>query len=187
MALEAAFRGLSSQLRKLNDMLLALRLTVAEDKPVRGEAALVDHLEETILDLMGDLDGCMNSAGEAQTAVGHPVDLERARRALATCQERFHRVEATYTEELASYEKLKDLARLAHERRGEWIPWAGSVKTGIEQCRVPLEGSRKTLADCWLEMAERSGNTSISVRTSNVGQKIVTRSAADRTVAEGLT
>jgi hypothetical protein len=187
MALEPTFRELSSQLRKLHDMLLALRLTVAEDKPVKSEAALVDHLEDTILDLMGSLDGSTKSAAAAQSAVGHPVDLERARRALASCQDQFQTIDSGYTEGLASYEKLKDLARLAHDRRGEWIPWVGSVRSGIEQCRQPLEGARKALAACWLEIAERSGTTSISVRTSNIGQKITARSSPDDVVVDGLT
>jgi hypothetical protein len=186
MGLEGAFRELSSQLRQLFDMLVALRLTVAEDKPLKGEAALVDHLEDTILDLMGLLDACLKAASAAQNAVGHPVDLDRARRSLAGCQDQFHQIEAGYTE-LASYERLKDLARLGHDRRGEWIPWVGSVKNGIEQCRGPLDAARKTLAGCWLEIAERSGTTSISVRTSNIGQKIIARGTRDDIAIEGLT
>lgn len=188
MALESIFRDLPGQLRKLHDMLVALRLTVVEDKPLKGEAALVDHLEDTILEVMGTLDECMKTAGAAQKAVGHPVDLDLARRALAACQDQFHRIETDYTERLASYEQIKDLAGLARDRRGEWIPWAGSVKNGIERCREPLDGARKALADCWQEIAERVGTTSISVRTSNIGQKIVTRTAPPGdVVVEGLT
>jgi hypothetical protein len=185
VALESIFRDLADQLRKLHDMLLALRLTVVEDKPLKGEVALVDHLEDTILDLMGSLDESMKSAGAAQKAVGHPVDLDRARRALAGCQEQLHKIETQYVERLASYEKIKDLAAVARDRRGEWVPWAGSVKNGIERCREPLDGARKALADCWQEIAERAGTTQISVRTSNIGQKIIAKSAQD-IAAEGL-
>jgi hypothetical protein len=187
VALESIFQDLSNQLRKLYDMLLALRLTVVEDKPVKGEAALVDHLEDSILDLMGLMDGCLKSAGAAQKAVGHPVDLDRARRALAACQEQFHRVETQYAERLASYEKIKDLTGLARDRRGEWVPWAGSVKSGVERCREPLDWASKAMAGCWQEIAERVGTTSVSVRTSNIGQKIVTKSEPDRVAGERLT
>src|SRR5580693_4667709 len=117
-------------------MLVAVRLTVAEDKPVRGEAALAGHMEDTILDIMGTLDEGLKAARSAQRAVGH-TDLNAARRALTVCQERFHRIEQQFAADLISYEKLKDLARLGNERRGEWIPWATSVKQGIEQCRYP--------------------------------------------------
>jgi hypothetical protein len=187
MGLEGIFRELSTLLRQFYDMLFALRLTVAEDKP-KGDVALVGHLEDAILDVMGRLDACMKAAADALKAAGHPTDLERARRSLATCQDQFHEVEAVYADRLASYDRFRDLARVGHDRRGEWIPWALSARNGIEQCRQPLDGVRKALAGCWLELAERSGNTHISVRTSNIGQKIVARGGVTDDIAvEGLT
>ncbi len=173
MALEATFRELFSELRKLQDMLVAVRLTVVEDKPVRGEAALVDHMEDTILDIMGSLEEGLKSARSAHKAVEHPKDMEGARAALTVCQERFHRIERQFSMDLVSYEKMKDLVALGKERRGEWLPWANSVKDGIEQCRQPLDAANKALAACWQEIAERVGMTSVSVQTTNIGQKIV--------------
>jgi hypothetical protein len=187
MGLEGAFRELAVLVRQLYDMMLALRLTVAEDKPVKGELSLVGHLEDAILDLMGRLDECHKAASAAQRAAGHPTDLDQARRGLASCQDEFHQVESVYADRLASYEKFRDLARVSHEHRGEWIPWARSVKDGIEQCRQPLDAVRKTMAGCWLELAERSGNTHVSVRTSNIGQKIIARGVPDDIAVEGLT
>jgi hypothetical protein len=175
MALEAAVRDLVIQFRKCHDMLLALQLTVVEDKPVKGQAALVDQLEDAILDVMGLLDECLTSARAAQKAVGHPVDLDRARRALTTCQERFHRIEQEYSSRLSSYEKLKDLATLGSERRGEWLPWSSSVKDGVRQCQQPLDDASRALSGCWQEIAERVGSTSVSVQTTNIGQKIITK------------
>jgi hypothetical protein len=49
------------------------------------------------------------------------------------------------------------------------------VKQGIEQCREPLDLSTKALAGCWQEIAERVGSTSVSVQTTNIGQKIISR------------
>ena len=188
MALEATFRELSIQLRRLSDTLLALRLTVGEDKPLKGEAALVDSLEDAILDLMGLLDESLKAARAAQKAVGLPLDLDATRRALAKVQESFHRIEQQFSADLVSYEKLTDLANLGSERRGEWIPWAGSVKHGLEECRKPLDGASKALAACWQEIAERVGTMSISVQATNIGQKIVTDSAeAEDRVQEGVT
>jgi len=189
--LEPTFRELFSQLRKLQDTLVALRLTVVEDKPLAGEAALVDYFEDTILDLMGLLEESLKAARAAQKAVGQSPDLNAARRALTICQQRFHRIEQQFAADLVSYEKLKDLAGLGHARRGEWMPWAGSVKQGIEQCREPIEAARTALAACWEEIAERVGMTSISVHSTNIGQKIVSKvdDRADRAelVREGIT
>jgi hypothetical protein len=171
--LETTFRELFTELRKLHDTLVAVRLTVVEDKPLKGEAALVDYLEDTILEMMGLLDESLKAARAAQKAVGNVMDLNAARRALTACHERFHRIEQQFAVELISYEKLKDLASLGSERRGEWLPWSNSVKEGIEQCRQPLDGASKALAACWQEIAERVGMTSVSVHATNIGQKIV--------------
>ncbi len=68
-----------------------------------------------------------------------------------------------------SYENLKELARLGSERRA-WLPWANTVKFGIDQCRPALEQTSKALAACWQELAERLGMVSVSVQT--IGQQI---------------
>jgi len=173
--LEATFQGLVTELRKLQDTLVAVRLTVVEDKPVRGEAALVDQLSDSILDVMGELEEALKAARSAQKAVANVTDLNTARRALTVCQQRVHRIERQFAGELVSYEKLKDLASLGSERRGEWLPWSKSVKEGIEQCRPPMDGVSKSLAACWQEIAERVGMTSVTVQATNIGQKIVSR------------
>jgi hypothetical protein len=175
VTLEATFRELFRELRKLQDTLVAVRLTVVEDKPVSGEAALVDHMEDTILDIMGSLDEGLKSARTAHKAVENSRDLDGARRALSVCQERFHRIEQQFSADLVSYEKMKDLVALGRDRRGEWLPWANSVKEGIEQCRQPLDAANKALAGCWQEIADRVGTTSVSVQTTNIGQKIVSK------------
>jgi hypothetical protein len=180
MALEAKFRELIQELGKLRDTLVALRLTVVEDKPAKGDAALVDRLGDVILDMMGFLEEGLRAARSAQKRAGHALDLNAARQALTICQERVHRIGQQYAVELVSYESLKDLANLGHQRRGEWIPWTNSVKQGIEQCREPLDLSTKALAGCWQEIAERVGSTSVSVQTTNIGQKIISR-PEDRT------
>jgi hypothetical protein len=175
MAMEAAFRDLLSELRKVYDTLVALRLTVVEDKPLKGDSALIDRFEDSVLDLMGLLNEALRAARLAQKEIVNTGDLHSARRALTTCQERFHRIEQQFAANLVSYEILKDLASLGSERRGEWLAWANSVKAGIEQCREPLGGASKALAACWQEIAERVGMTSVSLQTTNIGQKIVSK------------
>lgn len=185
MALEAKFRELIQELGKVQDTLVALRLTVVEDKPAKGDAALVDRLGDVILDMMGFLDEALRAARSARKRTGNQLDFNAARRGLTVCQERVHRVGQQYAVELVSYESLKDLASLGHQRRGEWIPWTTSVKQGIEQCREPLDASTKALAACWQEIAERVGTTNISVQATNIGQRIVARSEVLPEVAPG--
>jgi hypothetical protein len=172
VALEATFRGLCVCLHQLHDALNELQVSLG-DKP-DDESALADGLETAVLDVMGILHEARRGALNARKALGHPPDLDRARRALTLCQERFHRVEQQFASDLVSYEKLTELARLSNERRA-WLPWTSTVKQGIEQCRRPLAEVSRTLARCWLEIAEHAGATSVSVRTTNIGQRIVAK------------
>jgi hypothetical protein len=174
MALEKTFREFTTQLRRVHDRLEELRVTVVEDKPTANDAAIVDRFEYAVEDLFGAVDELSAAAREAQQAVGYQLDIEQARRALTKCQEQFHKFEQDFNAHLVSYESIKDLATFGAERRGEWPSWVTSVKQGIEQCREPVQNASKTLAECWEEIAERAGTSSVSVRTVNIGQKIVT-------------
>ncbi len=185
MALEATFRELSVSLHHLHDALNALQVTLG-DKPPEDESALADSVETAVLDLMGTLHEARRASLHARKAVGHPPDLDQARRSLTICQERFHRIEQQFAD-LVSYEKLKELARLGNERRA-WLAWANTVKQGIEQCRLPQERTSTALALCWQELAERLGTMNISVQTTNVGQQItLSRSRVGDLEAEGVT
>ena len=68
MALEATFRSMLVRLQRLNDDLLVLRLTLG-DKPPGSESALVDQLENTVLDMTGLLQEALDSSREAQRVV----------------------------------------------------------------------------------------------------------------------
>jgi hypothetical protein len=181
MALEATFRNLTAQIRKLHDTLHAVLLTIGDKPPQRG-AALADELENIVLDMLGSLEAARTAARVSEKAVGNPIDLNRARRALSKCQEQFHLAEEQYTNELISYERVRHLVNIGSERRGEWIPWATSMRHGIEQCRPPFEEASKAMVACWQELAERVGTTNISV----IGQQVTT-TAASEAEKEGLT
>jgi hypothetical protein len=188
MALEKTFRELPAQLRRLGDRLQELEVTVVEDRPAANGAAIVDSFEYAVDDLRGWVEEALQAAEEAEQAVGHPVDIGRARHALTICQERFHRIEKGFAANLVSYDCMKDLAGFSSERRGEFPSWATSVKQGVEHCMQPLEDAGKALAECWQEIAERVGMTSVSVQATNIGQKIVTKAAEGaRLVGEGVT
>jgi hypothetical protein len=184
VALEATFRDLSVSLSHLHEALNALQVTLG-DKPADDESALADGVETVVLDVMGNLHEARKVALNARKAVGRPLDLDRARRALTICQERFHRIEQQFAADLVSYEKLKELARLGNARR-PWLPWSSAVKQGIEECRPPLEQTSAALAACWQELVEHSGTTSISVK--NTGQKIIARRpVSEEAIGERMT
>jgi hypothetical protein len=172
MALEKTFRDLTKQLRMLNDRLEELRVTVVEDRPAKNDAVLVDSLEDAVTDVLGWLNEAIQSSVRAERAIKHPLDLEQARQSLSRCQELFHQADQVFRASLVSYERLQELSGFARERGGEWAAWFSGVKQGCQQCPQPLEEARRALAECWQEIAEKAGTTSISVRTTNIGKKI---------------
>jgi hypothetical protein len=175
VALESTFRHLACCLHRLHDALNAIEVTLG-DKPPNDEAAVADGIERLVLDIMGTLHDTRQGALNAQAAVGRPVDLDMARRALATCNGSFHDFEQQFASGLASYQQLKELARLGSARRA-WQPWSATVSQEIEQCQPLLHEASMALAECWQELAEHSGQTSISIRTESLGQKILAKGA----------
>lgn len=186
MPIEVTFRELASSLQKLNDVVNALHITL-EDKPQNDEAAVADDMTDKTLELLGMVHEARRAAVRARQSIKHPADLDQVRRYLTACQKKFHQIEQSYSTNLVSYEKLRELIRVGG-RSKEWAGWASSTKDGIEQCRLPLEAASKALAVCWQELAERLGNMNITVKSMNVRQRIsVPKSKPRELEVEGVT
>jgi hypothetical protein len=166
MALEKTFLGLTLALRRLNDRVSELRLTVVEDRPQKNDASLIDSFEYAVEDMIGWVRDMLISAQAARQSVAHPLDLDRSRRELSACQENFKRVERVFSQNLVSWERMNDLTVFGNERRGEWRPWVLTVQRGVQHCRQPLEEVSAAIAACWEEIAERVGMTSITMQTN---------------------
>jgi hypothetical protein len=179
VAFEATFNELVAAWRRLHEVVEALRVTTVEDKPLTDGVLLVDRCGDATEDLLGWATEGLAAATNALGAVGETLDLNRARRALSTCQQCFARLEdelLTFT----SYDHLTEINRFGRKRRGEWLAWVRSVRDAAAQCLQPTMELREALVRCWQELAERLGTTSVSVQTTNVGQQISTPPADAR-------
>ncbi len=172
MALESTFQRLNGELWKMRDRLMMVQLTVMEDLPEQQASALADQIADAIVEARGLLEEALAESSLARQAVGHPTDLERARRSLANIHAKHHRLGSRFVLELASYTQLSELARLGRARGGEWLPWANTVKEGLERCQPQIFEINQALFECWQEIAERVGMNSISVQATNIGQQI---------------
>jgi hypothetical protein len=174
MGLEANFASLNTQEQHLKDALQALCLTVREDLPAGGEAALADDFGDTAEDLLGWLQEALTACtlGE-RAAASSPPDLDGARRALVTCQDRHNHIARRFASELTSYDRLRLLARLGRDRGGEWRPWATSVRTALDRCRGPLDDIGQTLFACWRALTEQTAGGGVNVQATNIGQQIL--------------
>ena len=184
MALEAAFQELVAQLGTLRDSLMGLRVTVVEDRPLVGGVILADTLGDSVEDLLGWLEEALEGAVEGQQAVGHPTDVDRARRSLTACQEQYNRIAHRFSSELISYERMEQLTSLGHQRGRGWLAWTDSVKEALDRCQQPLYDTNQALFFCWREIAERAGMTSVSVQA--IGQQISLREG-EQEAQEGMT
>jgi hypothetical protein len=174
VAMEPVFENLMCRVREAYDALAELRVTVVEDRPLHGEAALVDGWGDAVEDLAGAAREAVEAADEARRAVAPPQDLDQARRALSVCHERAGQVAQRFWTELSSFERFGDLTRFARRRRGEWLAWAGGVRVALERCRGPLRETDGALLRCWQEIAERVGMTAVTIHSSNIGHQVVT-------------
>jgi hypothetical protein len=173
MALETTFRQLSVQVERLKEMLDPLRCLLPDD-PLNTEVALVQHLRESVESVSGWIDDCYEQSRAAQNNLNRSADLSRSRKALTQCQTSFDEAERTFTAELLSYDKMREVASLGARRRGIWLIWSRNIKRDLDVCRYELNLTRKALTVCWQELAEHAGKTNISVNTTNVGQQIST-------------
>lgn len=187
MAMELTFRQLFEQMKRLKEMLDPLRCLLPDD-PLNMEVALVQHLRESVETASGWLEDCLDQSQAAQNNLRRSADLNRSRRALTRCQTSFDEMERTFSAELLSYDKMREITGLGARRRGVWLIWSQNVKRDLDVCRYELDLTRKALTACWQELAEHAGTTNISVQATNVGQQITpSRSEVGELETESVT
>lgn len=186
MLLERTFGELCVALRRLQDDLAALRVTVVEDKPLAGEVMLVDDFGNAAEDVLGWVKQALAQSMESYAAVSAQFDQERARAALADCQEQFHQAVQRFSTGLMEYERVGSLMRLGRQRKGEWQAWCGSVKESLDRCQPQLLAIYRALLACWQELSERAMSGSVSIRATNIGQQLLHCEDSMRTQKESL-
>jgi hypothetical protein len=175
MSLETTFESLRRELGRLEETVSALHVTVTEDKPARGDAVLVDWLDNLVTDLASALEEADARAGQAIQGSQPNGPLDQTRIALREIHGLINRFTASYVGELATHESIARLLQMGRERGREWQNWTGVVKTAIERCAVCLGAVQGALLGCWDELTERLVAKAISIRSTNIGQQITMR------------
>src|SRR5262249_15486170 len=140
--------------QRLHDALQGLGVTAREDKPLRGDTVLSDRYGDAIDDLLGWFEEARRAAAEGCESVGHPLDFNRARRALTACHEAFQSLAQRFAADLVNYQRIAELRLLGRRRRGEWRAWVGSLEEALDRCQQPLAEVSQALFCCWQELAE---------------------------------
>jgi hypothetical protein len=172
MSLEATLESLGVELAALGEDVSQLHVTVTEDKPVRVAAVLIDHLDNLLTDLSGDLEEAGVRVAAAIRVSQHDGPLDAVRSALRDTHELLHRITERYGGELASHTQISRLLTMSRDRGRECREWTLEVKTGIERCQPHVQALPRATMECWSELADRLARNSVSVRATNIGQQI---------------
>jgi hypothetical protein len=172
VAIEKIFGEMQHHLRMLQDALEALGTTVDEDRPTRDDVVVASRLSDDLLAVRGLFEATLAAAEVASQAITHPLDSDRARRALTVCQQQFQRFVHAFSFELAGYDRMDDLTSVGRERGREWLDWVSVVKQALEQCQMLSEEVGNGLFLCWQELVERIATTAISIRNTSIGQQV---------------
>jgi hypothetical protein len=172
MSLETTFKSLCYKLGLLQEAVSSLHVIAREDKPTRGEVALVANLEDVVTDLMGTLEGALTYFVEGATANQQDQSLSEVRTTLRDSHELINRFARTFYADLATHESIAQLLQMGRERGQEWHSWAGVVKTTIDYCAVCLNDVQGALLECWDELTDRLAAKGFSIRSTNIGQQI---------------
>jgi hypothetical protein len=180
MTLTRTFTGLSDRLDEAFRAVASLQRE-ASDKPKRDDIALVHILSEGADTLHGWLADALEQAGEAERSVAPPVDLDRARAALAAVNEAAFRADDAFAE-LLPFARVAEVLAVPTERGDAWRDWSFDVIEAATHCREQLDQLARALFACWQELAERTAIGSVSVQQTNIGRQVFRRpeAAADR-------
>jgi hypothetical protein len=185
MAMEQAFGELRYHLLTLQEALEALGTTVDEDRPTRDDVVVASRLSDDLLAARGLLEDVVAAADDARQAVAYPLDGDRARRALTSCQQQFQRFAHSFSFELACYDRMIDLSTVGRERGQEWLHWVSVVKQALEQSCGLIEEVRSAVFLCWQELAERIANTAVSIQNTSIGQQFSVSELGDKAATSG--
>ncbi len=182
MALESAVADLVASLERMQATLRDLQVTALEDRPLSGEALPVERLGDAVADALGWTGEAIGSARRVARAAAYPVQVERAAASLVECQAGFLRGQRSFFDDAASSRRVAELATMADERDREWRGWTWTVDEGLDRSRAAFHECAEALLDCWREVAERLGAASITLTSTNFGNRVT---APSERVREG--
>jgi hypothetical protein len=145
----------------VREPLVALSVTVWEDRPADDDVMLADKVGDAVVDVCGWLEGAIGAVRDARDAVGVGDSL-------ADCGHHFDRLEKSFWSDLASHERLAEVDALGSERP-RWSGWAGGVRRGVGDCGALIHDARTALFQWWRE-ASHERKPVVAVTATNIGQ-----------------
>jgi hypothetical protein len=155
VALDPPFEHLWARVHGLRDAVVAMQLTVVEDRPPDSDIIPVQALGDAVGDLLAAVQDLLVAASDGLGAVRARGEPRAVRDALVRAQEATNQAAQLLAEEVGDPARLGDLDGLARSRRGAWGPWMGGVTEAMDRCRPPLWDVQRALLGCWSELTDR--------------------------------
>jgi hypothetical protein len=153
--MEPAFEHLWTRVHGLRDAVMAMQLTVVEDRPPDSDVVPVQALGDAVGDLLAAVHDLLEAASDGLGAVQARGETRTVRDSLVRAQEAANLASRLLAEEVGDRARLGDLDGLARSRRRAWGPWMGGVTEAIDRCRPPLWEVQEALLTCWSELTDR--------------------------------
>src|SRR5262245_37965629 len=171
MALESTLQGLCAELDGLVESLDSLLITIREDGPRLEELALIDHLADPTEDLAQRFRE-ISAVARLSRKAAHPFDADGVRRGLIECHQRSLALAVVFSSTLGSFDRITEVTALFSRRTAGVAGWARIVRQSVESIQRRFFSLAECLLRCWEDFTERMGTTSVSVHTTNIGQKL---------------
>lgn len=159
MTVARVFNKLNHCVIALGERVSGLRLALGEDRPMRGDSAVVDLFEDSVADIEAWLNEMhLQVDNVKQRLAGATMGLERMQpqlwQTLLLCQEKLNQIELQ-TFELGTHPRITFLIQLGQERSPIWAAWVRGVVEELEQCVARIFEMKQALLECWQEIGER--------------------------------
>lgn len=153
VTIESALNAVHASAQRLHERVQELVLIAVEDRPARLELHLATLVHDAALDLAAEAE----QATEALRPDERGGDVPRATTSqqVAHCQERVNVLGAVLTRDLASPQRITELAALGKDRGREAGAWAEEIIRCIETCHHLLwTDVQPVLLGYWRELAQ---------------------------------
>jgi hypothetical protein len=169
MTMRAALDELMRGWRELDRAITEDALWSATHMQVVKNHSFARRYVDRITELEGKVASALKSCEKCRRRRTTAAD---ACRTFAVCQQHYNSLIARYVGQFMQFEAVQRLRRFGRQGHGNWRPWADNVEKALIRLRTPLLALGRALTKCWQEVADRVGESTVSVRAMNVGQEV---------------
>lgn len=161
----ATIAGLWDHLHEVREALLALRLTVVEDRPEDGGTIAAERLADELEAACAEMQAAVEAVDRLRDSPSNAIEtLADAHRHLQTAAN-------LYWLAFGPPRRQRELHRVARTGGEQWAAWTRALWSAAENVTAALGGALEALPDAWLTVA--CSTPAVHVHTTAVGQQLL--------------